>query len=727
MKRPSPRGLAWSACLVGSIAASTAHAQLPQGKHAPAARVARAARSFSLFGALGATGVRVDANRVDCNGLTDHGNACAGGSGTVEGAFWPAGTQDNYVYQGGLQVGALVPGNAGFGWAGDTVGVYFVDARGAQVQSSTVTGIFDSRNANDLAAWPTAALANDPSLFNAALIGRQAVSDQDTWVRYWDGNPALSVGRRHMMGLVVDQRSLAWNRPFHQDVLYFIYRLINVTSRRPQSYAGLAAAGYSAADRQQLAALGAQFQDSAKGREPALVFPDSGYVFRNLYVGYFQDPDVGIAADHNYSTAVLPFSLVAAMKTNYAEPMWQYPPAVFGSPSYRAPGYEAVQFLRSAVDSAGRQVGISVWSNTTGAGILTDPVGVSQLYRYLTGHPSPSLGDGTCNVLDAIRLHTCVALQAYADTRYWESTGPTDLGPGQSMVIAVAMLFAAPVAQWAATTNGIYAMPAGTLQAYINGNSEETFLPGWPALPETLAVIGTAGGSRVCTTACNNAATIRDAIERPMGWGQFSDANGDGRIEAGEVQTVPGSLLHKAQVAQALFDNKFLLPMAPDAPTFYLVPGDGQVTVVWQKSLTETVCTGCGDPYFPVASAPLEPDGSPNPLYDPDYRQYDVEGYRIWRGTSVANLRVVAQFDYAGTQLTDYTGQGWDTLHLREPVCARARRDDQLSGVPARLPARGRRRAGAAGGARAARRRLGGGVPGGHCGDRRCERLAAPG
>jgi hypothetical protein len=289
MKRSSNWGRAWSACLIALLAAVSVQAQVPTGKRRPV--TVPATRPFSLFGsASGARSVLLSANRVYCP-IWDFGSACF--NPEPEGGYWPAGTWDNYVFNGGLQVGATVPSNAGFGWAGDTVGVFFMDPRGDQREGSTVTGLFDSRNANDLAVWPTTAYIRDTSLFNQSLIGRQAISDQDTWVRYWDGNPALTAGRRHMMGMVVDQRTLAWNRPFHQDMVYFIFRLINVTSRLPASYAGLAAAGYSAADQQQLAALDAQFQDSARGRDPTLQMPAAGFTFANLYTAYNQDPDIG--------------------------------------------------------------------------------------------------------------------------------------------------------------------------------------------------------------------------------------------------------------------------------------------------------------------------------------------------------------------------------------------------------------------------------------------------
>ena len=60
------------------------------------------------------------------------------------------------------------------------------------------------------------------------------------------------------------------------------------------------------------------------------------------------------------------------------------------------------------------------------------------------------------------------------------------------------------------------------------------------------------------------------------------------RVTQDEFLTVPGSLLRKAQTAQAVFDGKFLLPFAPERPDFFLVPGNNQVSVLWQPSPTES-------------------------------------------------------------------------------------------------------------------------------------------
>jgi len=629
---------------------------------------------FNLF--AGVRGLRLNSNRVDCDGITNFGNQCTDltGSGTVEGGYWPNGSADNYVFNGGLQMAGTVfydttAGQPATGpWTGDTVGVFFMDPTGFYREGDAITNIYSSLNSSDVAVWPTAGYVSDTSLYAAKLIGRLSISQQDTWVRYWDGNTSITSGRKHAMGVLVEQRGLLWNFPAgNQDILYFLFRFINITSTNPAVYQNLQNFGYSQADINTIAGIAQNFHDAAQAAYGVNI-PASGYTFHNLFANYFQDADEG-DANYNFSQAVLPFSLVSVMKDNYSQPSWApYPPNIFGEPFYPAPGFEAVKYLKSPVNPAtGRPFGISVWGNTCNGSIagclFQDANGVPQMYRYISGHPTPSAGDGLCNS-DPIVLHTCQSIQGPGDTRFFQASGPFEMKPGESQTIVVALIFAAPLHKWVATTNGIYAMPAGSLDGsfglspnYIGAASAGpiTFTPGFPATPDTLARAGTGSGSRVCFASCTKAATIRDPVERPMGWGQFSDVNGDNVIEQNEVATAPGSLLDKAKVAQAIFDAKFLLPFAPDAPQFYLVPGDNQVTVVWKKSATENVGAGGGDPYYAVASDPT------SALYDPDYRQYDVEGYRVWRGRTAAEMQVVAQFDYAGTTITDYTGQVYNT------------------------------------------------------------------
>jgi hypothetical protein len=70
-----------------------------------------------------------------------------------------------------------------------------------------------------------------------------------------------------------------------------------------------------------------------------------------------------------------------------------------------------------------------------------------------------------------------------------------------------------------------------------------------------------------------------------------------------------------------------------------------------------------GDPFFEVAGDPE------SALYNPNYRQFDVEGYRIWRGTARGQLELITQFDFADTRYNDYT---CETVHPDEDVGAQA-------------------------------------------------------
>src|SRR5262249_49149575 len=49
---------------------------------------------------------------------------------------------------------------------------------------------------------------------------------------------------------------------------------------------------------------------------------------------------------------------------------------------------------------------------------------------------------------------------------------------------------------------------------------------------------------------------------------------------------------------------------------------------------------------------------SNNILYNPNYRQFDVEGYRIYRSRVDApnEMVLLAQYDYSGTVIDDFTG-----------------------------------------------------------------------
>jgi hypothetical protein len=611
----------------------------------PVRRTARpeAARGFNLF--AGAVNVMMNTNRIQCN-INNIGEQCVDptNSSVVGGGYWPKGTPDQYIFNGGLQVAAIIPGTkATFAWSGDTVGAYFFDARGDQAAGQGLTNVYNSLNATDLAEWPSAAYVNDPTLFNAALLGRKTVSQQDTYVRYWDGNVSLLTGRQHPMGLLVDQRALMWNFPSgNQDIMYFLIRFINITANDASRYAGLSAYGYTGTDIADIVQIARDFR-AASSAAFNVALPDTGYAFTNMYAGYGQDPDEGNSGV-NYSTGNMPFSMGFVYKANFNEPTWSFPADIFGTPFAPAPGMEGVKYLKSPTDpGTGRPFGITMFTNTTNGGAFTDRFGVQALWRLASNNLQSQ--DGSCNAPRGTPL--CQLVQTYADTRFYMYSGPMTIKPGESAVIVVAMVHAAPVSSAIQVDN---VTPQHTL-----GAQAFDMKPGFP---------GTVSGyisasSRAGQTGLD---TVRQ-IDRATGWiapaatVAAQDLNGNGVLEQTEIPTVPRSLLNKSLVAQAVYDAKFLLPFSPEGPPFFLVPGDNKVTIAWQPSATETA----GDPYYLVASDPL------NSLYDPNFRRYDVEGYRIWRGRTEASMEVIAAFDYTGTTITDHTG---GFFYSDNPQCA---------------------------------------------------------
>lgn len=535
-------------------------------------------------------------NRVQCY-LSSDGYACQQG-------FWPQGTSDQYIFSSGLQVAALIPTGAGFAWAGDTTGAYFWDARGDQTAGTPRWDVFNSRDSADAVNWPASAVIRDAAIFDARLIGRNAASEQDLWTRYWDGNPVSLGGRQHQMGLLVDQRVLAWNYPTgNQDIIYFVSTLYNVTARTAGVYANPTIPPELQAD---IAAVGRVFQDSVE-QALAVSIPDGGYAFDSMYVQLGMDHDIAVFSS-NYGTASVPFGMgIGYSGTFLPEVGWTFPLDPFGAPPFApAPGLLGTVFVKSPAP-------FSMFTNTTGGGSFPDPIGPQLLWRRMSGNLQPS--DTPCNPFTnpavARARHVCYLAQVPSDSRYQMSVGPFHLGPGEATTIVVAYILAPPL---------------DTINAY----SGSTIAPGVPFPGDSIAADTT---------------KIR-VIERIAGWRTQSDLNGNGSLEPNEVVAARRSLFHKAQVAQALTDAKFLLPAAPEAPQFFLMPGDNKVTVVWQPSASETA----GDPYFALASDPT------SALYDPNYRQFDVEGYRIYRGRDPRALELIAQVDHDNTQFVDYLG-----------------------------------------------------------------------
>ncbi len=406
----------------------------------------------------------------------------------------------------------------------------------------------------------------------------------------------------------------------NEDILYFIYTIYNITSTDVADYSNV-----RPAMREILLEKARDFQQ-LNNAAYNVALPERGYPIREVYVAFAADMDVADAGQ-NYSSVNLPFALGYTYDHSFGQREdWTYDPAIFGPPFFAGTGFAGVKYLRSPLNSEGQEVGLTVFGNTLNGGSFNDPSTAQQLYRYLSATLDPALGDSQCNNGDPRVTHICFINNAQpADIRFFQSSGPMTLNPGEFGSIVVAYIFAAPV-------------------------QDPVCTPPCDIRPEDATILG----DPVRMDAGVN------PIDRLTGYRGFTDANGNGRVEQEEFRVVPGSLLGKARVAQAVFDEGFLLPFPPDPPPFYLIPGDNQVTVLWQSSPTENT----GDPFFASASPPTVPAPGggapvPNPLYDPNYRQFDVEGYRVYRGRvdSPNELSLVAQFDYAGTSISDFQGQ----------------------------------------------------------------------
>jgi hypothetical protein len=616
-------------------------------------------KGFRLFArALGAMTV----NRIYC-GLASDGRICVDStnSSTIGGGFWPKGTADQYIFNTGLQLAGVIS-NPGGAWDNDTTGAFFFDPKGTTEHGEEVQPIYNLQNLDDKAIWPDAAcVPNDneagASIYNALLrspVGgcAKSASQGDVWWVSWEGNPTLKAGRSHPLGVAVETRGLGWNFPAgNNDIYYFVYTFYNISTTDSTAYGNVRP---SLAHILLDAARSYQTQVAASGT----TLPTNGYTLTSMFAAFATDMDVAEAGS-NYASVNLPFALGYTYDHSFSQPpAWTFDPRIFSAPFFQGSGFAGVKYLKSPTGPGA----IQLYSNTINGGVFNDPRDVKQLYRYLSGTVSPAAGDQPCNTGDPVQTHICyINNTSPNDMRFFQSSTPLTIGPGQSGSIVVAYIFAAPVA-----TGG-----CGAICDVKPGDPRVLSSPG------TLATVGA------------------NTIDSLTGYAGFTtDANGNGLADQSEFKKpVAGSLLDKSLIAQSVFDNQFLLPFAPEPPDFFLIPGDNQVTVLWRPTISETT----GDPFFTVAQQPRvlrnlflgDTVTVPNALYDPNYRQSDIEGYRIYRGRvdNPGELQLLAQFDYSGTVIEDFAGQVNPTdqcapeLGLRTTPGCPVNFDPVLSGV----------------------------------------------
>ncbi len=582
-------------------------------------------------------------NRVQCRIFSD-GSICATGSSTVGGGIWPRGSANQYVFGSGINIAGIIePGDRAVnGFAGDTAGGFFNNTAGTS-NGVPVRDIFSSNDPADAAAWPDEARVPEgdatAELFDPSLQGNIAASQGDLWFVSWEGDPANLASRSHPLGVLVETRAMGWNFPVgNQDIIYIIYTFYNITSTRPEDYAAVRPS------LQPLLLEKAADFHALNTAKYGINLPEGGYNINDMFAAFTADMDVA-QADANFAGVNVPFSLGYTYENTFSEQTaaslgWTFDPAIFGSaPFFNGVGFVGVKYLGSPIDpETNAPVGLSLFGTfSRSTGSLQDPTDDKQLYRYITGGLLPT--DGACSLPNPLDEKICfVNISSPADMRFFQSSGPIDLAPGAFGSITVAYIFAAPVASGNCPGVACNVTPAPN-NAALNILGDPTRMASGVNTIDTMQ--GYVGNTNGVTGDTNNTVVTQE-----------------------EFRTVPGSLLNKALIAQNVFDNKFLLPFAPDRPEFFLVPGNNQVTVLWAQSTTETN----GDPFFEVASQPTT-EGAPNALYDPNFRQRDVEGYRIYRGRTdnPSELQLIAQFDYAPDPAT---GKGifTDFRGLMNPV-----------------------------------------------------------
>lgn len=74
------------------------------------------------------------------------------------------------------------------------------------------------------------------------------------------------------------------------------------------------------------------------------------------------------------------------------------------------------------------------------------------------------------------------------------------------------------------------------------------------------------------------------------------------------------------KTAQLIYNKNWTLPRPPSPPKLTCIPQDAKIILVWDNNSEHQA-----DPYYDLVSDPQ------SPIYDPFYRQYDFEGYRIWK------------------------------------------------------------------------------------------------
>src|ERR1700752_4266842 len=175
------RSTLWTRFVRTSVVTCMAALGLATVTSMAAAKPRPGSRALNLFAS---SGLLLEAHRPPW-GIDNVGQVCVAFSGSPVGGggFWPKGTHDQYIFNSGLQLAAVVDPAAAFSGAGATTGAWFFDPRGDQASGDPLVSIYNSLDPADFpASWPNGAKVRDASIYDGALVGQPKISDAESGV-----------------------------------------------------------------------------------------------------------------------------------------------------------------------------------------------------------------------------------------------------------------------------------------------------------------------------------------------------------------------------------------------------------------------------------------------------------------------------------------------------------------------------------------------------------------
>ena len=445
-------------------------------------------------------------------------------------------------------------------------------------------GIFHSDNPADLEAWPEACYLWNPQTGERV----KTLSQLDTCVQYTDFDPSRTVPGGHPMGIEVTQHTLAFTLSGFRDMIFFIYKIKNMSHT-----------------------------EAFRRANPGLNVPPGGWTLEDIYVAVGHDADVSNdEVDQNFGTFVpflnpdTPLWIGTIWQADFVARDFQ-PYAQCGFCSN--PGFVGTTFLRSPYNNTGRTIVTNV------AGVVREipPIDKERLEQLRL-----AAARGDREAQDTLRNYEIGQSFGSLTTRGGVFPDPEDAA--QSWRYYSGNLNDAERAQTAGSPPGFgfVDQPAMADTRYFHATGPFKLEPGDSAE----VIVGLVAAAPVLDVPGFTPGTVVDhglpgdttrMIEKIMGRG-YTHLN------------YP-SLFKQVLDARTLFETNFLLPSPPPAPTVTAIPGDREVIVAWSDE-----AINARDPYYDLAVQ----RGIPN------YREYDFEGYRVYRKVRPnAEWELIAQFD----------------------------------------------------------------------------------